>query len=223
MKSSFFHSLQRTICDHSGHQWGEWTSSLLLGCAERRICKRCNHSETRNLEHTWGEWTLPDGKCVEIRECVHCGALDERRIDHLWGEWYPKSCVGKRMRDCQRCHKRETVRAAHDWGVWKDGKCEKVRECQNCKTLEKIPSHTWGNWMPGKSTCAKERKCQNCGAVERIPDQNVSENLHSYEFVSRTDRESHKIGGGDDWLNQWTDTYKCKICGKVMMKEGSDW
>jgi hypothetical protein len=222
MKKSIFHSLMSVICDHSVHQWDEWVL-LKQSCVEMRTCKRCNSHETRNVEHTWGEGIFLDKKCIQIYECVNCGDLEERRADHLWGEWYPKSCIGKKMRDCQRCHKRETAPASHVWGVWRDGQCEKIRECQNCGMLDKTPAHDWGNWAFGISTCIKKRKCKNCGTVEQVPDKNASENLHSYKFVTRTDKESHKIGGGDDWLNKWTDIYECKICGKVLMKDGSDW
>jgi hypothetical protein len=89
--------------------------------------------------------------------------------------------------------------------------------------LDKTPTHDWGNWVFGATTCVKERRCQNCDTVERVPDQNASEHLHTYRFDVRLDEESHKMGGGDDWLNTWTDTYKCEICGKTIMERGSDW
>lgn len=46
---------------------------------------------------------------------------------------------------------------------------------------------------------------------------------HDFELLGRSERESTKMGGGDDWVHTWDELRKCKNCGYLEVIHNSDY
>ena len=137
-----------------GHDMGDWYSFTSEVCGgdtgERRDCKNCTYSETRDvnkLAHDWnvdahGEYIytvdLEPSCTTQGSQSVHCkrsgcvAILASETIDPLGHDWSDWSVVespdcddsGTEMRTCKRCEASETNGlnpSGHDWNVDENG------------------------------------------------------------------------------------------------------
>lgn len=143
------------VVDYStGHDWSDWYSFTSDVCGgdtgERRDCKVCQATETRNinkLAHAWnvdeeGQYVYTEDlapTCTsQGSESVHCtrsgcvAILESRTIEamgHDWSDWTvieSPDCddSGTKMRTCERCKTTETEGInpnGHTWNVDSDG------------------------------------------------------------------------------------------------------
>lgn len=106
-------SSQNLLCNILGHKWDSWVHVSEVTCRQRRMCKRCGHTEEQDV-HLWGDWEyLLPTECNEKRTCTRCGGGEEQSV-HRWGEIVETTEDSCGSRYCGRCNKQDYL-GSHSW------------------------------------------------------------------------------------------------------------
>ena len=161
--------IKKEITKATGHEWGEWKTTLAQTCTtdgkEERTCSKCFEKEERTLKATGHKFETVGAKAPTCKENGYTG-------DEV----------------CKVCH--ETLNKgttipktnSHEWGKWttvRESTCtekgEQIRKCAICgeEEIESLPlaKHSWDN---GKVTKApsytkvgvKTWTCKKCGKTK---------------------------------------------------------
>ena len=188
--------VKKEITKATGHEWGEWQTTLAQTCTT-------DGKEERTLKaigHEWGEWKITlaqtcttDGK--EERTCAKCSKKEERTLK---ATGHKSETVGAKAPTCK------------EDGYTGDEVCKVCHETLNKgTTIPKTNSHEWGKWTTVReATCTEKgeqiRKCAVC-REEEIESLPLAK--HSWDNGKVTKAPSYtKVG-----VKTWT----CKKCGKT--------
>lgn len=177
---------ERTIIPATGHEWGEWKTTLAQTCTtdgkEERVCSKCSEKEERTIPATGHTPKKEEGVAATCTNgghegntvCEVCGeTLKEGKvIPKLGHDWSNEN--GKCTR-CGESHK-------HSFGegtTIKELTCTQDEEidytCSECgyvkKEITKATGHEWGEWQTTLAqTCTtdgkEERTCAKCSEKE---------------------------------------------------------
>ena len=187
------------VVNSTGHDWGDWypfTSDTCGGdTGERRDCKICQVSETRNIDPLAHAWNVDEnGEYVYTVDFEPTCTMQGSQSVHCTRN----GCVAILMS--------ETIEAkGHDWSVVKSPDCDdsgtKIRTCERCKITEteglNPNGHTWNVDADGEyvytvdsaASCttdgSKSVHCKNCDA--RINSQVIPAYGHTFSDWTITD------------------------------------
>ena len=177
---------ERTIIPATGHEWGEWKTTLAQTCTtdgkEERVCSKCSKTEERTIPATGHTLKKEEGVVATCTKdghegntvCEVCGeTLKEGKvIPKLGHDWSNEN--GK----CTRCGESHE----HSFGegtTIKELTCTQDGEidykCSKCgyikKEITKATGHEWGEWKTTLAqTCTtdgkEERTCSKCSEKE---------------------------------------------------------
>lgn len=177
---------ERTIIPATGHQWGEWHTTLAKTCTtdgkEERVCSKCSEKEERTIPATGHTIKKEEGVAATCTKDGHEGntvcevckqvITTGKVIPKLGHDWSNEN--GK----CTRCGESHE----HSFGegtTIKELTCTQDGEidykCSKCgyikKEITKATGHEWGEWKTTLTqTCTtdgkEERICSKCSEKE---------------------------------------------------------
>lgn len=177
---------ERTIIPATGHQWGEWHTTLAKTCTtdgkEERVCSKCSEKEERTIPATGHTIKKEEGVAATCTKDGHEGntvcevckqvITTGKVIPKLGHDWSNEN--GK----CTRCGESHE----HSFGegtTIKELTCTQDGEidykCSTCgyikKEITKATGHEWGEWKTTLTqTCTtdgkEERICSKCSEKE---------------------------------------------------------
>lgn len=191
----------------------------------------CNHSSSPTQHR--------DSK-QEVRTCFVCGYAERRETsvhDSYRRDWSGENCVD--TRPCKNCGKRiERLLGPHEYkeshyessptAIFSEDaqqRCALITKCSRCGYEKRdYLEHEYGEWITEKKWkrgknggfCVMEtRTCQNCG-------YKASRNNHEFEFSQKIDKETVRMGSGDDYMHVWIEVTVCKHCGLRVESQKND-
>ena len=226
-----------TYVDAMSHDMGEWFLYLMPTCTadgiERRDCSRCDHYETRPIEHTGHSYKaiVIAPTCTEkgftAHTCTACGDSYKdtyvEALGHDMGEWIivlEAACAadGSERRDCSYCDHYETKvipAIGHDYeSVVTAPTCTEqgytTHTCVNCgdsyvDTYVETLGHDMGEWVTvTEATCTEAgSERRDCSRCDHYETRTIKAAGHSYASVVTV----------PTCTAQGYTTHTCTVCG----------
>lgn len=186
------------------HDWSAWTTTKTVNCqvngAERRTCKRCGASETRDVvsagtEHNWYTAVLTKPTCT----------LD-----------------GERTRTCRICGTLEVLAHGYEDG---DAKFGGKYTAENFDASLKAAGHTESEEykVVTKATCAadgsKVKYCTVCDAIIEGSEVAISKDTVAHTWYIK-DPTTDVVAPTE--TTKGTTKYTCKVCGVTRTVEDTE-
>jgi len=195
------------------HEFSEWedVENTCTEHTQRRVCKLCNKSETRNLPttgHEFGAWEDVVYTCTEHIIKQVCSVCQYEIFDtappkqHSYGEWEDVvyTCTEHvKKAVCSVCQYEIFEPAPlkeHSYGEWEDVvfTCTKHTQKRTCNVCNKsqtqsLPTtgHKFGDWEDVVYTCTEHVQKRTCSVCQYEVTRNAALKEHNYgewEYVS---------------------------------------